>query len=1034
MNIINYNTKQKFTTISFIILLFLVNQIYGQGWQTTFPDENGACNSSSAVASSIDGGYVIFYDYINDTTANREVKVRKIDADGNMVWSKRYRGLNADYFAADIKACSDGGFILAGRSDLLTSVDRSFSSKIDAAGNHVWWINSVTTNQNLSYERVEETLDNGYLFTSQNRLTKQNNQGGWEWTKTFTSQLLQLNDLTINPDSSTMVIANAFTGHNELMKLDQFGNLIWSKTIPVFGPSYINNKLLVAIDKTNNGYIMGGFIQSDNVFLLVETDWDGNKIWEDTISSGSTVDLHDIRTTPDQGFIIAGSDLNGSSIAIKTNALGQVEWRKEIPNNRSAFHRVDLTQDGGFVFSRIKETSTFITPIQKTYSDSTVTVDFEITHLPDWCTPNSETDGSVTATPLNIPLPHSFEWSYGSSLGPTAAVEPGWNYVTITDGNSMAYAAEVYIPMPIKAELVKMDSAGNIHSNYIYGNILNDQNDDCLIDLGDTPLNNWMVHLTGDYENYTFSDTLGNYSFELDSGSYNISTILPNALFAPCVPFYPINFDNYDSLHLDIPIKSIVDCPIMTVDIGLYGLKKCLDETVNVYFCNEGTVDATDVYIEVTLDTAFTFVSCPVPWTNLGGNTYSFDIGDVPYNSCDYFSINTTLTCYTQVGQTHCIEAHIFPDSLCVPPSPIWDGSITDLEVTCAPDSITFTITNVGQGGMSNNEGYIIVEDNVILKTDQFQLTPSDDLMLKVPSNGSTYRMYAGQAAGYFPIDYVPTIAIEGCGTNASSTFSLGFVNAFENTSNLDYLTIKCFEVKGPFDPNDKSAVPAGFGSEHFIEQNTDLDYHIRFQNIGNDTAFNVVIRDTLSEHLNMATIKPGASSHPYQLDIIGNNILKFSFPNIELVDSTTNEPDSHGFIQFNIEQHENLPIGTMIYNSAAIYFDFELPVITNQTYHEIGEQFIEFLTIINAPIEYPDLNVKIYPNPFSTYTDIVVEHASYQTKTFSVIDLMGRTLSTTSFDGNHLRLQRKDLPSGAYFFTIKENQNILSTGRFIVH
>ena len=44
------------------------------------------------------------------------------------------------------------------------------------------------------------------------------------------------------------------------------------------------------------------------------------------------------------------------------------------------------------------------------------------------------------------------------------------------------------------------------------------------------------------------------------------------------------------------------------------------------------------------------------------------------------------------------------------------------------------------------------------------------------------------------------------------------------------------------YDPNDKLVEPLGILDEHYTLMNQELDYTIRFQNTGNDTAFNVVL------------------------------------------------------------------------------------------------------------------------------------------------------------------------------------------------
>ena len=62
-----------------------------------------------------------------------------------------------------------------------------------------------------------------------------------------------------------------------------------------------------------------------------------------------------------------------------------------------------------------------------------------------------------------------------------------------------------------------------------------------------------------------------------------------------------------------------------------------------------------------------------------------------------------------------------------------------------------------------------------------------------------------------------------------------------------------------------------------------DRNYTIRFQNIGTDTAFQVVIRDTLDDNLTIGTFSPGVSSHDYDWQITEEGILEFIFSNIQL-------------------------------------------------------------------------------------------------------------------------------------------------------
>ena len=57
-------------------------------------------------------------------------------------------------------------------------------------------------------------------------------------------------------------------------------------------------------------------------------------------------------------------------------------------------------------------------------------------------------------------------------------------------------------------------------------------------------------------------------------------------------------------------------------------------------------------------------------------------------------------------------------------------------------------------------------------------------------------------------------------------------------------------EVTGSFDPNSKEVYPRGDVHPDFIAGGEELEYIINFQNTGTDTAFTVILIDTLSNNL----------------------------------------------------------------------------------------------------------------------------------------------------------------------------------------
>lgn len=230
-----------------------------------------------------------------------------------------------------------------------------------------------------------------------------------------------------------------------------------------------------------------------------------------------------------------------------------------------------------------------------------------------------------------------------------------------------------------------------------------------------------------------------------------------------------------------------------------------------------------------------------------------------------------------------------------------------------------------------------------------------------------------------------------------------------------------CLPVVASYDPNDKTAFIDGKPETTKILPNQPLEYLIRFQNTGNDTAFNIVILDTLTSYLNATSVLPGASSHPYTFELVKGHILKFSFRNILLPDSNTNEVASHGFIKFSVLQNATNAIGDQLKNSAAIYFDYNDPIITNETNLQIS-----------VPSRTNDVDnrvaAQIFPVPAHDKAQVIFNDTHAGTVIWRLSDGRGQLVSSgqssaaTVFD-----IPRKGLPSGIYYcqFLLENGQNV---------
>lgn len=142
--------------------------------------------------------------------------------------------------------------------------------------------------------------------------------------------------------------------------------------------------------------------------------------------------------------------------------------------------------------------------------------------------------------------------------------------------------------------------------------------------------------------------------------------------------------------------------------------------------------------------------------------------------------------------------------------------------------------------------------------------------------------------------------------------------------------------IQCSFDPNDKTAYPPGVQEENYTLKGDTLRYRIRFQNTGNAEAYDITVRDTLSEHFDMSTFKVLASSHPVQTSISRSTTreIAFVFEDIHLPDSTSNPEGSQGYVMYEIVPKKGLPENTLIENTAFIYFDYNPAIVTNTAFN----------------------------------------------------------------------------------------------------
>lgn len=221
------------------------------------------------------------------------------------------------------------------------------------------------------------------------------------------------------------------------------------------------------------------------------------------------------------------------------------------------------------------------------------------------------------------------------------------------------------------------------------------------------------------------------------------------------------------------------------------------------------------------------------------------------------------------------------------------------------------------------------------------------------------------------------------------------------------------------FDPNDITVLE-GPEVRHQDYLRTDtmnyLNYMIRFQNTGTASAVNIRLENAIDPNLDWTTLDIISSSHAYRAEITNQDTLKIYYDGIYLPDSTTDIAGSQGFITYQIKMGNGLEAGTTILNDAAIYFDFNEPIYTNQ----VATQLVGNISATRILSE--TTTATIYPNPTSGWADVI---DSEGVDSYQIYDLQGGLLKT---ENGSNRIDMHPYEQGVYLIKLVDRSGKLHT------
>ena len=229
-----------------------------------------------------------------------------------------------------------------------------------------------------------------------------------------------------------------------------------------------------------------------------------------------------------------------------------------------------------------------------------------------------------------------------------------------------------------------------------------------------------------------------------------------------------------------------------------------------------------------------------------------------------------------------------------------------------------------------------------------------------------------------------------------------------DNVMNLNQIVVNSY------DPNDKTCLEGNTIEPKDVGKY--LHYLIRFENKGTADAINISIVDEIDTNkLDIKTFEPLYASHKYTTTIKDEKEVTFTFEEINL---PFDDANNDGYVLFKIKTKDDLVLGDIIDNEAAIYFDFNPPIITNVERVEVKEKKV-------GPPTFNDY-FTLSPNPTTGVMNLMQKNTDIQIQYITLHDLSDRMVGF--FPGQTRAFNVSYLFPNLYFMKIYSDKGVLVT------
>ncbi|MEO5947772.1 MAG: fibronectin type III domain-containing protein [Chitinophagaceae bacterium] len=256
-----------------------------------------------------------------------------------------------------IKA-NDGGYIIVGNSQLGDwpyGVINMFTMKVDSLGNKIWQRRYDYNAGNISNAKIV-SYNNGYIICGDENLMRIDNNGNLVWHKTITLPYELFTGIGAGSDGTIYSLGYAPNGLGSgvviatMGKYDQFGNLIWKKT---FSRTTREEFYDIKIFSDNEVIVLGRTKEPDADFWVLKLNSEGSIIWEKTYHDQEYAFPENIIRTSEGDYVFTGFSLGAYDIPYlylqKIDANGNNKWTYQVSADKTKGYSVAETNDNSLI-------------------------------------------------------------------------------------------------------------------------------------------------------------------------------------------------------------------------------------------------------------------------------------------------------------------------------------------------------------------------------------------------------------------------------------------------------------------------------------------------------------------------------------------------------------------------------------------------------------------------------------------------------------------------------------------------------------